>query len=121
MHIGELAERAGLSLRTLRHYDEVGLLRPSGRSGGGFRIYSEQDHDRLLLIRQVRALGFSLEDIAELLDALDTTSDAAGANRSSTIWLQDFLEEARNRREAMAATLGRADEFIAAMDARLAA
>ena len=40
MHIGELADRTGMSLRRLRHYDEIGLLTPSGRSEGGFRLYT---------------------------------------------------------------------------------
>ena len=43
MQIGEVAERTGLSLRTLRHYDEIGLLRPAGRSDGGFRLYTADD------------------------------------------------------------------------------
>ena len=43
MHIGELADRAGMSLRTIRHYDEVGLLVPSGRTTGGFRVYTAED------------------------------------------------------------------------------
>ncbi len=43
MHIGELADRTGLSNRTIRHYDEVGLLHPSGRTEGGFRLYTDTD------------------------------------------------------------------------------
>jgi len=61
MHIGELAERTGLSLRTIRHYDEVGLLPATGRTEGGFRVYAENDVERLTLIKQMKPLGFSLE------------------------------------------------------------
>ncbi|WP_309476712.1 MerR family transcriptional regulator [Arthrobacter sp. ISL-95] len=57
MHIGELAHRTALSLRTIRHYDRVGLLHPSARTEGGFRVYSEEDYERLLLIRQVKVPG----------------------------------------------------------------
>ena len=46
MHIGELAERTGLSLRTIRHYDDVGLLPAAARTDGGFRLYTEADCDR---------------------------------------------------------------------------
>jgi MerR family copper efflux transcriptional regulator len=117
MQIGELAERAGLSLRTIRHYDDVGLLHPSARTDGGFRIYSERDYERLILIRQARALGFSLDEIADLLDVLSRcTPDADGAVRE----LHVFLRDARARREAMAVNLGRADDFIATIRERVA-
>lgn len=49
MQIGEVADRTGLSLRTLRYYEEVGQVRPSTRTSGGFRLYSETDVARLLL------------------------------------------------------------------------
>ena len=58
MHIGELADRSQMSLRTIRHYDEVGLLKPSGRTEGGFRLYTERDFTRLLVIRRMKPLGF---------------------------------------------------------------
>jgi MerR family copper efflux transcriptional regulator len=117
MQIGELAERAGLSLRTIRHYDDVGLLHPSARTDGGFRIYSEKDYERLILIRQARALGFSLDEIADLLDVLSRcTPDADGALSE----LHVFLRDARARREAMAVNLGRADDFIATIRDRVA-
>jgi DNA-binding transcriptional MerR regulator len=67
--IGEVAELTGLTVRTLRHYDEIGLLAPSGRSSGGYRLYSEADHRRLYRILALRELGFSLEDIASTLAA----------------------------------------------------
>ncbi len=116
MHIGELAERTALSLRTIRHYDEVGLLHPSARSEGGFRVYSEEDYERLLLIRQARSLGFGLEEIAELLDVLTsrTTTSPAGAD------LESILREATARREALASDLNRADAFIAVITGRMA-
>ncbi|GAA1592380.1 MULTISPECIES: MerR family transcriptional regulator [Kribbella] len=71
MQIGEVAERTRLSLRTIRHYEEVGLVPPSARSKGGFRLYSESDVQRLLLIRKMKPLGFTLEEMADLLGLLD--------------------------------------------------
>ena len=53
MQIGAIAERTGLSQRTLRHYDDIGLVNPSLRSEGGFRLYTEEDLHRLLLIRRM--------------------------------------------------------------------
>ncbi|MFD3688881.1 MerR family transcriptional regulator [Nocardiopsis sp. NPDC058631] len=76
MQIGEVAERTGLSLRTIRYYGEVGLVEPSARSRGGFRLYTEQDVDRLQLIKRMKPLDFSLEETRELLDSLDRLSAA---------------------------------------------
>ena len=116
--MGELAERTALSLRTIRHYDEVGLLHPSARTDGGFRVYSEDDYDRLLLIRQARSLGFGLEEIAEMLAVLTSRTDAPRAVTSAD--LEPILREAMARREALASDLGRADAFIAVISDRMA-
>lgn len=71
MQIGEVAEQTGLSLRTIRYYEEVGLLTPSGRTSGGFRLYSESDLARLRLIRRMKPLEFSLEETRQVLGVLD--------------------------------------------------
>lgn len=71
LQIGEVAEAVGLSLRTIRHYDEVGLVPPSGRSAGGFRLYTPADVERLLLVKQLKPLDFTLEEMRELLEARD--------------------------------------------------
>ncbi|MCA1780850.1 MAG: MerR family transcriptional regulator [Dermatophilaceae bacterium] len=75
MHIGEVVERTGLSHRTIRYYEEVGLLKPAGRTDGGFRLYDEGGIDRLLLIMPMKPLGFSIDEIRELLTASDTIAD----------------------------------------------
>jgi DNA-binding transcriptional MerR regulator len=67
--IGEVAEAVGLSLRTIRHYEEVGLAPPSARSPGGFRLYTDGDIERLRLIKQMKPLDFSLEEMRQLLEA----------------------------------------------------
>ncbi|WP_049822734.1 MerR family transcriptional regulator [Arthrobacter sp. H41] len=110
VHIGELAERSNLSLRTIRHYDEVGLLHPSARTEGGFRVYSEDDYERLMLIRQARALAFSLEEIGELLAVLATRSGYHGLVHLDL--METVLDEAQRRRTKLAADLDRADSLI---------
>ena len=59
VQVGVVAERLGLSVRTLHHWEEKGLVTPSHRSPGGFRLYTEADIERLLLIRRMKPLGFS--------------------------------------------------------------
>ena len=69
--VGEFAELTKVSVRTLHHYDHIGLLRPSAYSEGGHRLYSEEDLLRLHQILTLRYLGFSLKEIGELLDRPD--------------------------------------------------
>lgn len=109
MQIGEVAERTQLSLRTLRHYDEVGLVPPSARSEGGFRLYTEADVQRLHHVRRITPLGFSLEETAEILKLLD--------GQDSVTSREEILERARKSREKMARKLCQADEFIATLEA----
>jgi DNA-binding transcriptional MerR regulator len=78
MQIGEVATRVGLSLRTIRHWDEVGLVVPSKRSAGGFRLYTEADIDRLVLVKTLRPLDFSLEQMRDLLATMDALEDDLG-------------------------------------------
>jgi MerR family transcriptional regulator, copper efflux regulator len=73
--IGAVAERVGLSLRTIRHYDELGLVPPSGRTTGGFRLYTEDDIDRLRLLKHMQPLGFTLEEMRDLFAVRDHLRD----------------------------------------------
>ncbi|MFL5383836.1 MAG: MerR family transcriptional regulator [Longimicrobiaceae bacterium] len=66
--VGELAGATGLTVRTLHHYDEIGLLRPSRRTRSGHRLYGEADVARLQQVTSLRQLGFALEQIRDLLD-----------------------------------------------------
>lgn len=111
MHIGAVAERTGLSLRTLRHYDEIGLVHPSERSDGGFRLYSDADVDRLLLIRRMKPLGFSLQEMQELLTLTDAL--AAGEGSSDVVReLRQFEQVAVERRAELEQKVRMADEFL---------
>ncbi len=71
MKVGELAKRTGLSVRTLHHYDEIGLLSPSRRSPAGHRLYAAGEIARLQQITSLRQLGFSLGEIRDCLDRPD--------------------------------------------------
>ena len=82
--VGAVATMAGVSVRTLHHYDQIGLLRPSGRTSAGYRLYSEADLQRLRDALAYRELGFSLEHVAELLD--DPQADTARTCASSIAW-----------------------------------
>lgn len=66
--VGRVAEVAGVTVRTLRHYDDIGLLPPSGRTQAGYRHYAVGDLERLSQILYYRELGFTLEQISTLLD-----------------------------------------------------
>ena len=68
MRIGELAAASGLSVRALRHYDEIGLLAPSRRTPAGHRLYDHRDVERLARIVALRGLGLSLDEVAAALD-----------------------------------------------------
>ena len=110
-----MAERTGLSLRTIRHYDAVGLLPATARTDGGFRVYSEEDFERLMVIKQMKPLGFSLEEMAEILELLSRESPADGGNTQAK--LTAFLEKAVTQRAKMARNLIQADEFIGRLNA----
>jgi DNA-binding transcriptional MerR regulator len=70
IQIGEVAERTGVTQRTLRFYEEKGLLKPPSRLEGGFRLYSEDDVERVERIKRMQSLlGLSLADIKEMVDA----------------------------------------------------
>ena len=130
MQIGELADRAEMSLRTIRHYDEVGLLTPSGRSDGGFRLYTDADFSRLMVIRRMKPLGFSLDEMAELLRVVDALGEAdaddgadgagsgGGAVRDTRARLDAFIAVAAERRARLERQLAMADEFLELLRSR---
>ena len=68
MNIGEAARASSLPAKTIRYYEEIGLIRPAGRSNGNYRVYQDHDVETLRFIRRARSLGFSVGEVAELLD-----------------------------------------------------
>lgn len=100
--IGEAARRAGVSVRTLRHCDQIGLLAPSGETEGGYRLYDEPALMRLEQILYLKELGFALEDIRAMMTRPD--DDAGLAMRRQ----RELLILKRRRLDGMIARLDRA-------------
>lgn len=110
LQIGEVGERTGLSLRTLRYYDEMGLAEPSARSEAGYRLYSEADVARLELLKRMKSFGLSLEEMRELVGQLDDTEHPELLSRSEAGALAEELQR----------VAGRGDEKIARLERDLA-
>jgi MerR family copper efflux transcriptional regulator len=111
MQIGEIAERTDMSLRTLRHYDEIGLLVPSARSEGGYRLYTEEDLARLLVIRRMKPLGYTLDDMQTVMALLRADGEVDPESWSSV------LREAIKRRQELSEKVAMADEFLQLLEA----
>lgn len=121
LQIGQVAVRTELSINTVRHYDEVGLVTPSARSAGGFRLYTESDVDRLLVIRRMKPLGFTLLEMKDLLDALDTlTGDEASKTQRTTAahYLQECRTKAQDSAEKLRKHLAYAEELTHLLSVR---
>ena len=101
--VGQVADELGVTVRTLHHYDEIGLLSPSERSRAGYRLYSEADIERLQHVVVYRRLGFGLDEIAKLIDA-------TGAD------LEDHL---RRQRAAVMSRLDEMHDLVKAIDRAL--
>ena len=69
--VKEISSLTGISVRTLHHYDSIGLLKPTAYTESGYRLYDEEALEKLYLILVYREIGFSLKEIAEILDAPD--------------------------------------------------
>jgi DNA-binding transcriptional MerR regulator len=93
MNVGEVAALAGITVRTLHHYDRIGLLTPSQRTATGYRRYTPADLDRLHRVLVYRELGFSLEEVATLLD--DPDADPAAHLRRQHRLLRERIERAQ--------------------------
>src|SRR5437660_9955035 len=106
LQIGEVAERLGVTQRTLRFYEEKGLLKPPTRMEGGFRLYSDEDIERVEQIRQLqKLLGFSLAEIKEMVEAEEVKSQIRAEYRRDA----DLAE----RREKIARALSMTEKQYA--------
>jgi DNA-binding transcriptional MerR regulator len=110
LQIGEVAERVGLSLRTVRYYEEVGLVMPSAHTEGGFRLFSEDDVQRLLVVKRMKPLGLTLEEMRELLEVLERSAQPEKLKQRAL----------RDLHESLAAYAERADDRIERLERDLA-
>lgn len=78
LHIGDVADLTGLSLRSIRHYEELGLVTPVRRTSGGFRVFDTEAVERLRLVMELRLVGLSLEDIKPIVDACRACETGTG-------------------------------------------
>lgn len=123
MPIGELVRRTGLSARTLRYYEECGLLAPAARSGGGHRLYGPDVLERLRRIRELQdLLGFSLEEIRQVIDAEERVRElrARYHREEDAASRRQVLEEAIALAEGQLALVTRRQAGLEAMRADLA-
>lgn len=104
MLIGEVARRTGVSARMLRHYDRIGLVAPTERTGGDYRRYTDADVEKLFYVEGLRSLGLSLSEVAATLEAPDF---AAGQ------LIERITERARRQRDAATELLSRLDQVRA--------
>ncbi len=115
VQIGEVAERAGLSLRTVRYYEEMGLVSPEARTEGGFRLYTDSQVDRLLLIKRMKPLGFTVQEMRDLLNAREVLrSETAGESdrNDARQQLGQFTRTAAERCEGLRRQVESADELV---------
>jgi DNA-binding transcriptional MerR regulator len=108
--IGQVADRAGVSVDTVRYYERRGLVAPAHRAGSGYRYYGPDAVDRILLTRRLQALGMTLEEVAQALQA----HDVHGGTCASQRWRLEAV------RERIAARLADLTTVLHDIDATLA-
>lgn len=106
-----VADLAGISIRALHHYDQIGLLKPAGQSASGYRLYSQQDLERLQQILFFRELGFGLKEIREIIDSPDFD------RRKALLAHRAALQQRRERIDRLIHTIDRTLESIEKEDA----
>jgi DNA-binding transcriptional MerR regulator len=116
LRIGELAQQTGVTTRTLRYWEEQGLIRPSGRRGGGERLYLPIDMARVIRIRDLQELlGFSLAEVRVVLETEDI--DALDRARSELRWGDASPER---RRQLLAEAVSANESLLVRLDDTLA-
>ena len=101
MRIGELAQKAGVTPRTIRYYESLGLLKPSEREGGGFRYYTEIELAKLDKIDCLKSLGLTLEEIASVIDLYCEDATGLRGKRKVLEILQSHLYETDEKIETL--------------------
>ena len=119
MRIGDLAELAGVTQRTIRYYESIGLLAPGKREGHGHHYYTEETLARLRKIDQLKRLGLSLEEIGEVIDLYFTDLSGIQPKQKTLVILQKHLREAESKiselqqfRSELQANIERFERFL---------
>lgn len=139
LQIGEVARRVDLSIRTIRHWEDMGLITPSARSSGGFRLYSEEDVARIRLLRFMKPLNLTLEQMRELLEIrarLTASPLDADARIAALVWprgtgpgsdrdalasrLAEVADLADRRLEKLRAYVVEVEEFLSRLRSEIA-
>ncbi len=101
MQIGETAQKAGMTVRAVRYYEELGLLQPDGHSSGGFRLYGEKSLKRLRVIDFLKSLGLSLAEIREILLAKKSSGGSIQSVRTLFRLYEDRLSQIESQIKAL--------------------
>ena len=111
--VGEIAERLGVSPRTIKYYEELGLIQPETRSPGGFRLYGKEEVEQLELILRLKSIGYSLAAIREMLATRDAAQEADKVTVISNTMerLKDREREVTQRIQQISEDLKRAEAF----------
>jgi MerR family transcriptional regulator, copper efflux regulator len=119
MRIGDLAEQAGVTQRTVRYYESIGLLAPGKRQGHGHHYYTEETLARLRKIDQLKRLGLSLEEIGKVIDLYFTDPSGIQPKQKVLAILRKHLQEAESKigdlqqfRGELQATIERFERFL---------
>src|SRR5918912_1990494 len=105
--VGAVAERLGVSPSTIKYYEELGLVQPEARSPGGFRLYGEEEVERLERILRMKGIGYSLAAIRELLSVRDAAQEADKATILATV-----AERLKDREREVTARIRRMQEDL---------
>lgn len=106
MNIGEVAKRAGLPAKTIRYYEDIGLIRPM-RDSNGYRSFRERDFHKLAFLGRARTLGFSIEDCRALLALYEDESRASSDVKKIALEHLEQIDEKLSQLTEMRATLAR--------------
>lgn len=105
MNIGEAAAASGVSTKMIRYYEEIGLILPPARTASGYRVYSEGEVHTLRFVRRARDLGFTVEQMGELLALWRDRGRASGDVKRIALGHVEVLEHKMRELQEMAATL----------------
>lgn len=110
MNIGEAAQATGVTAKMIRHYEQIGLIKPAGRTGAGYRVYGPNDLSTLSFIRRSRDLGFS---IAQIRDLLALWQDRARASSEVKRIASDHIAEMRAKMRLLEDMVGTLEHLSA--------